>query len=82
MRAYAIYVLLVFAGFGLWALLFWLQRRSTDRFRKAAGWITVGPFHGYLERRGYRLSKREILGWTVVALVMLLAPVASWLLER
>lgn len=82
MHTYAIYALAIAAGFGLWALLFWSQRRSSGRIRKAVGWMTIGPLHGYLERRGYRLSTRELLGWAFVALVMLLAPVASWMLER
>ena len=82
MREYAIYILMVGAGFGLWGLFFWLQRKSSDATRKAVGWVMIGPLHQYLERRGYRLSKRELLGWGVVGLVMLAAPAVSWLLEQ
>ncbi|KRI01508.1 hypothetical protein AO057_00010 [Curvibacter sp. PAE-UM] len=82
MRGYAIYVLLIAAGFGVWALLFWFQRRSSGRGQKLVGWVTIGPLHAYLERRGYRLSRRELLGWGLVALVMVAAPLASWWLER
>lgn len=82
MREYAIYILLVAAGFGVWALLFWFQRRSSGRGQKVVGWLTIGPLHAYLERRGYSLSRRELFGWGLVALVMLIAPLTSWWLER
>ena len=82
MPGYAVYVLLVCAGFGVWALLFWFMRTSSGPKRMALGWSLVGPFHAYLEKRGYRLRRRELFGWALVGAVMLLAPVLSWLLER
>lgn len=82
MRDYAIYIFLVAVGFGLWALLFWFQRRSSSRMHKMVGWVFIGPLHDYMERRGYRLSKRELVGWGLVAIVMVAAPLATWWLER
>jgi hypothetical protein len=82
MHWYAIYSLLIAASFGHWALLFWFMRKNSGATRNAVGWLMIGPFHSYLEKRGYYLSKRELLGWGLVGTLMLLAPAISWLLER
>lgn len=82
MHGYTIYVLLLAVGIGLWALLFWFMRKNSGATRNAVGWLIIGPFHIYLEKRGYRLSKRELLGWGIVGALMLFAPVLSWLLEQ
>jgi hypothetical protein len=82
MRGYIVYSLLVLLGFALWILLFWGMRKGRGRARDAAGFFFLGPFHLYMRRRGYSLSPRELVGWGVVLVVMLLAPWLSKWLEQ
>jgi hypothetical protein len=81
MRGYLIYFALVLTGFALWALLFAAMRRTRDEKRT---WVyfLIGPLHAYLMRRGYTLSQRELFGWGLVLLFMLLAPWITDVLER
>jgi hypothetical protein len=81
MRGYLLYSLLVFAGFGLWLLLFLVLRGKHGRANDTAGLFLVGPLHTDLKRRGYSLTKREIAGWGIVLVLMLLAPLLSLLSE-
>jgi hypothetical protein len=82
MRGYLLYSLLVLAGFALWVILFAVLRRSRGRLRDATGFFFLGPFHSYMRSRNYSLSKRELVGWGVVLVVMLLAPWLSWWLTK
>jgi hypothetical protein len=79
---YLVYALLVIAGFGLWIALFLGMRKGTERTRNAAGYLLIGPLHAYLRKRNYTLTKRELLGWGVVLLLMLLVPGLTWFIER
>lgn len=81
MRGYLLYSLLVLVGFALWILLFAGMRKSRGRVRKAAGFIFLGPLHSYMRERNYTLTRRELFGWGVVLVVMLLAPWLSMWLE-
>ena len=80
MRGYLIYVALIFAGFALWVGLLAAMRRDATG-KRVWGHLLLGPLHGYLMRRGYRLTKREVVGWCVVLLLMLVAPLLTFVLE-
>ena len=82
MSGYLIYSLVVLAGFALWLLLFLAMRKGSNGKRDIAGYILIGPMHAYLKRRGYTLRTRELVGWGVVLLLMLLAPWISVYLAR
>ena len=82
MRGYVIYLLLVVLAFALWILLFIGMRKGRGRTREAAGFLLLGPFHSYMRKRNYSLSSRELVGWGVVFVVMLLAPLLSKWLEQ
>ena len=82
MKGYLIYALLVFVGFGLWAVLFMGMQKGSSRKRDLAGYFFIGPLHAYLEKRGYVLTKREVIGWGAVLLLMLAVPWLTWFLER
>ena len=82
MSGYWLYALLVLAGFALWVLLFIAMRRGSGRKKDVAGYVLIGPMHSYLKRRGYALSRRELVGWGAVLLLMLAVPWISWFLER
>ena len=81
MRGYCIYALLVLAGFGLWLVLFSFMRKEPGRNKDFAGFLLIGPLHSYLKQRGYSLTKRELVGWLAVLLLMLSAPLVTWWLE-
>ncbi len=74
MTGYWLYSLLVLAGFVLWLLLFFAMRNGTGRKRDIVGYALIGPMHTYLKKRGYTLTRRELLGWGFVLLLMLAAP--------
>ena len=82
MKGYVIYSLLVLAGFALWLILFLVMRKGSDRKRDIAGYALIGPMHAYLKRRGYSLSNRELVGWGIVLVLMLLVPWVTWFIER
>jgi hypothetical protein len=80
---YVIYVLFVLAGFALWGLLFWYMRSASEQPRpNVVGHALIGPLHNYLRKRNYALTKREIWGWLVVLVALLLAPLITQFLER
>jgi hypothetical protein len=81
MRGYLFYAVAVILGFGMWWLLFAAMRRREIPGGKFLGYFLLGPMHGYLKRRNYSLSKRELLGWLVVGVLMLAAPIVSKMLE-
>jgi hypothetical protein len=80
--SYLVYAALVVAGLVLWLLLLAYMRGRPSRSRQVFGWSLIGPVHVYLSNRGYSLSKRELFGWGAVFLLMLAAPLISWLLEH
>ena len=70
------YLIFVFLVFAWWIFGFAVMRGQGDRRQSndLTGFLLTGPMHFYLKHRGYRLSKREIFGWSVVFLFMALAP--------
>jgi len=82
MRNYLAYVLAVVLAFVVWALIFRIMSKSKGNSKDIKGILLAGPAHFILRRRGYKLNKREILGWGVVFLVMLMAPLISNWLEK
>ena len=70
----------VAVGVGLGAfsvVAFWLFSRSASKEKPhAAGFLMFGPFwpsvNSYFARRG-GLTRRELLGWCIVAAIMVLA---------
>ncbi len=82
MLGYFLYSLLVLAGFGLWLLLFLAMRRWPGRSSDIAGLFLIRPLHVYLRKRGYSFTQRKLVGWGAVLLLMLLAPLFTWLLEH
>ena len=67
--------------FGIWVMIFMTLRKAKPERRDILGPLLMGPFHFYLKKRGYSFSKRELIGWGVVLLIMFLAPWVSFLLE-
>jgi len=79
---YLIYVVAVLATFLLWGIAFAIMRKETGKERSDfTGLLLTGPLHFYLKRRKYNLSGREIFGWGVVLVVMLVAPIITKILE-
>ena len=81
MGSYLFYAVVLILGFGMWWLVFTAMRRRETRGTNFLGYFLLGPMHGYLRRRNYSLTKRELIGWLLVALLMLAAPLMSILLE-
>ena len=80
-KGYLIYVAVVVGVFLCWFAAFAIMRRQTgDEPSDLKGFLFAGPLHFYLMRRQYRLSSAEILGWAVVLVLMLVAPLATRLL--
>jgi hypothetical protein len=75
---YIVYTLAVLATFLLWGIAFAVMRKDKGKERSdLTGFLLTGPLHFYLKRRRYDLSGRELIGWGVVGLLMLLAPVIA-----
>ena len=81
MYRYLLYSLLVLLGFLLWITLVLVMRRHGKDKRNIAAYLLIGPLHTYLHKRNYSFTKREIIGWGCVFVLMLLAPWITWLLE-
>jgi hypothetical protein len=81
MRSYLFYLVVVLLGFGMWWLFFAVMRRSDNRENKFLGYFLLGPMYRYLKRRNYSLTKRELVGWLLVGLLMLAAPIVTKVLE-
>jgi hypothetical protein len=58
--------------------LWFLFRPGTAKRPRILGWMMFGPFwpliDGYLTRRG-GFTRRELIGWAIVLLVMVLAAI-------
>ena len=71
------YIIIVFLGFITWivVLAYFRSKKSTlsreDKFR---GFFIFGPMFTYMRKRGFVFTKREIIGWGIVLLLMLAAP--------
>jgi len=71
------YIIVVILGFLTWIVILWYFRRKAsalpnkDKFR---GYFIFGPMFSYMQKRGFALNKREIIGWGIVLLLMLAAP--------
>ncbi len=68
----------------MWVALFIYMRggdKKSDRKRGLVGKLLIGPLHPYMAKRGYSLTKRELLGWGLVLVLMLAAPLITSLLE-
>lgn len=74
MANYIVFCLLVLAVFFVWFLFFSVMRKEGGRKLDLLGFLFLGPVHVYLKKRGYVLSRRELIGWVVVLFLMLLAP--------
>ncbi|MCY0915975.1 hypothetical protein [Massilia antarctica] len=82
MTDYFLYALTVLVGFIAWIAVFFFMNKSKDKSKNTIGAILLGPAYFILKRRGYRLTRREIFGWIVVFIFMLLAPAISYWLEK
>ena len=80
---FPIYALCVVLGFLAWTLIFWLMRKNKNkqnRMEDVKGALLVGPLHFYLRGRHYTFTRRELVGWGLVLLFMLTAPLlTNWL---
>ncbi len=76
------FALLVFMliGWGVLILLFWYLSKAKPKGPAAA--ILLGPIYFVLKRQDWKFSKREIQGWGLVFVFMLIAPFLSLWLER
>ena len=81
LMGYLVYSLLVLAGFGLWIALFLGMRKRATRQRDMVGYFLIGPLHAHLRKRNYTLTQRELFGWGVVLLLMLVVPWVTRFLE-
>jgi hypothetical protein len=60
------YILFVILGLLTWIAILWYFRSKAsalsnrDKFR---GYLIFGPMFTYLRKRGFVLTKREIIGW-------------------
>ncbi|MET3139510.1 putative membrane protein [Undibacterium sp. GrIS 1.2] len=82
MKNYLMYAIIILSGFIAWILIFWIMRKSKDQSKNIKGVLLVGPAHFILKRTGYKLTTREIVGWGLVLLFMLTAPLISHWLEN
>lgn len=79
---YVGYVALVVAIFIFWFVGFAVMRRRKDKeWGNLTGFLLAGPLHFYLRDRQYALSRREMIGWAIVCICMIVAPIATKLLE-
>jgi len=76
------YLALIVGVFLFWCVGFAVMRRRKDKeWGNLTGFLLAGPLHFYLRERRYSLSRREMVGWGIVFVVMALAPIATKLLE-
>jgi len=71
------YIVAVIICFIFWFLIFKYFRKKKDILSKKdkfRGYWIFGPMFKYIQNRGFTLTKRELLGWAIVFLLMLLAP--------
>lgn len=82
--SYLSYIVLVVLGFGVWVVFFLTMGKGKNKGKKhnLLGLYFVGPLHFYLQKRNYKLTTREIIGWGLVMLLMLLAPWITDILEK
>ena len=86
-----LWVLIIVAilGFGVWILLFRLFRRhppAQSRASRATGYTLFGPLwpaiEEYMSKREWKLTKREVLGWLLVFLLMIAAILFTYIRTR
>jgi len=82
MKNYFLYGLSILVGFILWAAIFWLMSKPKFKSKNLMGFLLAGPAHSILKRRDSKLSMREIVGWAIVLILMLLAPIISFWMEK
>jgi hypothetical protein len=71
------YIALVILGFLTWFVILWYFRTKATALSKKdkiRGYFIFGPMFSYMQKRGFTLNKREIIGWGIVLLLMLAAP--------
>lgn len=80
---YLIYLAFAFFGVVLVIVPFLLMRRARRvRGYHAKGFLLMGPMHFVLAKREYTLTSREIVLAILVILLVLIAPLLTYLLER
>ena len=82
MQNYLIYALSILMSFVLWIIIFIIMKKSKGRSKDVKGVLLLGPAHFILRRVGYKLTMRELIGWGVVLLFMLIAPLITHWLEK
>lgn len=75
--AYLIYCAIILAGYGLWIALFVSMKSGSQKKKDSVGYALLGPMHAYLRKRGYTLTTREMVGWGVILLFLLVLPLLS-----
>lgn len=82
-----IYILIILLMIIIWIGLFHIFKNSQDENptkRKLIGISIFGPLwigiHPYMKKHGWKLTQREIIGWIIVILLMLFAPLISYYL--
>ena len=79
---YIVYLVAILATFLLWAIAFAVMRKEKGKERSdLTGFLLTGPLHFYLKRRQYNLSAREVFGWGIVLLLLVVAPIITKVLE-
>jgi hypothetical protein len=78
-----IYLLFPVAAFAVWALVIrhLRQRQAQGNENKVAGPLLLGPLHVFLRNRQYTLSRRELIGWLIVGILMASAPLIARVIE-
>lgn len=82
MSDYLWYAAPILLGFVAWAFILSTMSKSKEKSKDIKGVLLVGPAHLILKRRDYKLSRREVIGWGVVLLFMLAAPLITYWLEN
>lgn len=83
------YILIILVVVLLWIAVFRFFHVSNDKHetkRKLIGISIFGPLwlgvHSYMQDHGWRLTHREIIGWILVIILMILAPVITHFIGR
>jgi hypothetical protein len=78
--SYLAYALLVIGGWTILIVVVWLLTKGKPKGALPA--IILGPAYFVLKRQDWNISRREVVLWAFVALLMLVAPLISYWLEN
>ncbi len=74
---YIKYLCIVFLVVFVWIIFLTRYRKKgldITESENRGGAFLIGPLYYYLREKGFALNKREIIGWIIVILLMIVAP--------